>query len=137
MKGYRVFISMERVVMVNQHVKNGITLTDIQRQDLLNNQHGTDGQEESDDTDVARQTKARSSRWTRDQHMTRSRRTKQDISRFEYKTESVSLLSDYKDSETSLRPYKITVIRKLFPKNYGEAIQSNSKAGGPWPSRKS
>ena len=81
-------------MVATQHVINVIHLTGIQGKDLLRGQHGAAGQEERDDKDATIQTKARSSRWNRDPHMTRSRRINEDISRNEVKTGTVSLLSD-------------------------------------------
>ena len=71
MKGFRVFIPIERVVVVTQHVKNVETLTNVQGRDINKTSHGTEGQEEHGNKNVTRNTKTRSSGWTRDPHMTR------------------------------------------------------------------
>ena len=71
MKGFRVFIPIERVVVVTQHVKNVETLTNVQGTDINKTSHGTEGQEEHGNKNVTRNTKTRSSGWTRDPHMTR------------------------------------------------------------------
>ena len=71
MKGYRVFIPIERIVVVTQHVKNVKNLTDVQVRDINKMLHVTNGQQEHGDKNVTSNTKPRLSGWTRDPHMTR------------------------------------------------------------------
>ena len=65
MKGYRVYLPTDRVVVVTQHVQNVETLTEIQ---IIK------GQEEHGDIESNQKKKGRSSGWTHDRRMTRSTR---------------------------------------------------------------
>ena len=59
MKEYRVFIPIERFVVVTQHVKNVKTLTDVQGRDINKMSHDTDGRHGN--KNVTSNTKTRSS----------------------------------------------------------------------------
>ena len=111
MKGYRVFIPMDHVVVVTQHVKNVETLDSIQRPNMTKTLHGTEGQEELGDQGGTSKSSTRPSEWTRDPHMTRSRRNDEDIS------SEVTIPSEGVDIVNAVRD----------PKNYGEAVRSDSK----------
>ena len=89
--------------------------------------HVTDGQQEHGDKNVTSNTKTRSSGWTRYPHMTRSRQIDQDSSTIKDKAAIMSLLHDSKASETLVKSSENNVVREIDPKNYSEALRSDSK----------
>ena len=72
MKGYRVYIPRERIVVATQHVRNDKNLTDLQDGELVNDLHSIDGQEGLDGRATYNSIK-NTSGWTHDRRLTRSR----------------------------------------------------------------
>ena len=79
MKGYRVYLAKDRVVVVTQHVKYIETLIDIPDSKRSEDLRGIDGQEELQVELDEHPATRRSSGCTRDRHVTRSISKKTDM----------------------------------------------------------
>ena len=73
-KGYRVYLPKERIVVVTKHVQNIETRTNQQECKPLEVLQDVEGQEESEVNYGDRPSMGRSTKWTRDRHLTRSLR---------------------------------------------------------------
>lgn len=69
-KGYRVYLTKDRILVVTQHVKNAETLTGVQDRKTLEDLHDVNVQEETKGDHVERPATSRAAIWTCDQHVT-------------------------------------------------------------------
>uniref|UniRef100_A0AAV1T532 Integrase catalytic domain-containing protein n=1 Tax=Peronospora matthiolae TaxID=2874970 RepID=A0AAV1T532_9STRA len=123
-KGYRVYIPRDKVVVVTQYVKNVETLTKEQN-DQLRRVHlkeidevACDGSTQKEKTqatvhDAMRRNHSKVGGWTREAHVTRATSRKSREDNAEQKEEEVSDV--------------VNVIRESDPKSYGQAMKSGLK----------
>uniref|UniRef100_A0AAV1TKG9 Integrase catalytic domain-containing protein n=1 Tax=Peronospora matthiolae TaxID=2874970 RepID=A0AAV1TKG9_9STRA len=113
MKGYRVYLPKERVVVVTQHVKTIVTLNAIQNGKALEDHDNFEVHTESQDVHDERPATIWLSIWMRDRNVTKSISKITDESNDNAKGE--------KDQEI------VSTVTEPYPRNYGEAVRSPSK----------